>query len=295
MAIVHKEFAEACLEQALLFGVNPHYLVAIAHLLSEIDDGTQGNKVGPFRRDLDLVEWNANASEPAFEVVLKAKDIHEWEKQCIFAALQTFRAQKRLLTTLGRYPSPDELYAEWPKDPFPAGRTLKGALESTSGLMEPAVDAFFAGMDDGALVGDIKLDSIAPAKHDIAKLIIRAFADAEYGKLQQAAGLANAIAESNLNPNAVNNSLPEHSVGLFQLNINGGVGAGHTEAQLKDPAKNVELIIKEAKRNAPEFQAATTLHDAVAIFVRKVERPGNQPGEIIKRLAIAQKLVLPLM
>jgi hypothetical protein len=74
------------------------------------------------------------------------------------------------------------------------------------------------------------------------------------------------------------------------LNTNGGVGAGHSDIELKDPVKNTDLIIKKAK-TIKEFKAAVNLHDAVAIFVRKIEQPANQPGEIIKRFSIAQKFV----
>jgi hypothetical protein len=72
--------------------------------------------------------------------------------------------------------------------------------------------------------------------------------------------------------------------------MNGGVGAGHTESELKDPAANTDLIIKKAKK-IKEFKAAANLHDTVAIFLRKIEQPANQPGEIIRRFAIAQKFV----
>jgi hypothetical protein len=60
--------------------------------------------------------------------------------------------------------------------------------------------------------------------------------------------------------------------------------------ELEDPAKNTDLIIKKAK-TVKEFKAATNLHDAVAVFVRKIEQPANQAGEIIKRYSIAQQFV----
>jgi hypothetical protein len=46
-------------------------------------------------------------------------------------------------------------------------------------------------------------------------LIVNAFKSAGYATAHQIAALANAIAESNLNTNSVNNTPPEHSVGLF--------------------------------------------------------------------------------
>lgn len=51
-------------------------------------------------------------------------------------------------------------------------------------------------------------------------------------------------AESTFNANAHNTGTPGHpedSVGLFQLNRNGGQGAGHSVAELKDPKLNAQI------------------------------------------------------
>lgn len=286
MAIDRNEFAQVCVEEGRRVGVNPHVLVAIADLLSGINDDTQGNRIGPFRRT--TTEWNANGSEPRFDVQLQPQHIHQWEMQCIFAALMTYRAQESLLASLGRYPSADELYARWPGEPLPAGKAMQGALDATSALMDPAVDAALAGLNNG-LVAHVNLQSVPAGRRDIATMITSAFAHAGYGRFQQVAALANAIAESALNPNA-QSPPPEDSVGLFQLNRGGGVGTGHSREHLRDPQINIGLIIREA-RTVPAFANATSLHDAVAVFVRKVERPANAAGEIIKRLKIAETLL----
>jgi Lysozyme like domain len=152
------------------------------------------------------------------------------------------------------------------------------------------VQAALAGMDEGPIVGDIDLSSIAAGPRlDNAKTIVSAFKSAGYATAHQIAALANAVAESNLNAKAVFNTSSEHSVGLFQLNTKSGLGAGHAEVELQDPAKNTDIIIKKAK-SIKEFKAAANLHDD-AIFVRKIEQPANQAGEIIKRFSIAQKFV----
>jgi hypothetical protein len=199
-----------------------------------------------------------------------------------------------LVASLKRFPSADELYAAWPKTPSPPpGGSLQGALDNTRSFITTAVDAALEGMDDGDVVAEIDLSSIpAGAKRTHAQAIIDAFAAAEFAKVHQLAALANAIAESDLNPNAVNDRPPENSVGLFQLNINGGVGSGHTVPELKNPAKNIDLILRKAK-SVPAFKAATDLQDAVSVFVRRIEQPANQVGEIVKRFAIAKKLRAP--
>jgi hypothetical protein len=288
MTIHNGDFASSCVNQGLFFGVNPHFLLAVAFSLSGIKDDSDGNKIGPFR--LAQADWDAKLADPAFDNSLTSTDINEPGLQCIFAAEQTLQAQDTLVQTLNRYPSANELYAQWPKNPPLPGNSLQSALDNTRALIAPAVDAALAGMDEGPIVGNANLGSIAAGPRlNNAKLIIQAFGTAGYGTAHQIAALANAIAESDLHADSVSPP-PEHSVGLFQLNTNGGVGAGHSDIELKDPVKNTDLIIKKAK-TIKEFKAAVNSHDAVAIFVRKIEQPANQPGEIIKRFSIAQKFV----
>jgi hypothetical protein len=289
MSINRDDFAQTCVEDALIIGVDPHCLVAFAELLSGIKDDSDGDRIGPFR--VTLVDWKANGSDANFQITLQDDDINDPMMQCMYAALQTFRAQESLRSTLGRYPSPSELYAGWPKNPPATDDAVQTALDDTKGLIDSAVDAALAGMNGGAPVGDINLNAVPAGRQGMATLIVNAFAAANYGKAQQIAAVANAIAESNLNPNARLTTATEDSVGLFQLNMKGGVGAGHSADELKDPAKNIDLIIREANK-AADFKAAATLQAAVAAFVTKIERPANQAGEIIKRFTIAQKLAV---
>jgi hypothetical protein len=82
---------------------------------------------------------------------------------------------------------------------------------------------------------------------------------------------------------------PEHSVGLFQLNTNRGLGTGHNDAELMNPSANIDIIIRET-RKFDAFKNASSLFDAVDVFVRKVERPFNPGNEVQKRLKIAERL-----
>ncbi|HWL95180.1 MAG TPA: phage tail tip lysozyme, partial [Phycisphaerae bacterium] len=164
------------------------------------------------------------------------------------------------------------------KTPFPAGRIAEVRW-----------------LDQPGAVGAVAIDgitlppSVAAGNRQFAGLILKAFAAAGYGRHQQIAALANAIGESNLNPRA-HNTQGEDSVGLFQLNRRGGVGTGHTVERLMDPAFNTDRIIAEANR-FPTFKNATTLREAVDVFVRKVERPADKPGQSAKRFKIAQALI----
>jgi hypothetical protein len=135
--------------------------------------------------------------------------------------------------------------------------------------------------------------SIEPVRRPMAQRIINAFAAAGFGPIQQAAALANAKAESGLDPQ-IKSGGSERSFGLFQLNMDGGLGQGHSREQLTDPDFNISIIMKEAKK-FPQFSNAGSLHDAVNIFVRKVERPADPEDEVAKRLKIAHSIAPTLL
>jgi hypothetical protein len=133
----------------------------------------------------------------------------------------------------------------------------------------------------------LSLASIPPDRREIAQKILDAFAAAGFGQFQQVAALANAIAESGLDPKI--RLASEDSWGLFLLNTR-SFGAGYKPDELMDPDINIGIIIKEAKK-FPRFAAATSLDDAVDIFVRYIERPANVTGEVIRRQQIARQLL----
>jgi hypothetical protein len=134
----------------------------------------------------------------------------------------------------------------------------------------------------------VSLASIPPQRRDLAQKILDAFQAAGFGQFQQVAALANAIAESNLDTN-VHLAGDEDSWGLFLLNRTGGLGTGHTPEELKNPDVNIGIVV-EASRKYPAFSAATSLDDAVEIFVRMIMKPANAASETIRRQAIARRL-----
>src|SRR5260370_7358748 len=87
-------------------------------------------------------------------------------------------------------------------------------------------------------------------REEIADLIVKPFADAGFGGPQQLAALANAIAESDLDPDAMS-APPDQSVGLFQLNIAGGLGTGHTVAELRDPPTTPAIMAPPPPKSPP--------------------------------------------
>jgi len=129
--------------------------------------------------------------------------------------------------------------------------------------------------------------ALPPRGEAMANMIVSKFADAGFGQNQQLAALANAIAESALDPAARANP-PDDGVGLFQISRR-ALGSGHTVQELEDPATNISLAIEAAKK-ASDFAAAATLQDAVAVFVRKVMRPADVAGQVARRLKIAESL-----
>jgi uncharacterized protein (TIGR02594 family) len=141
--------------------------------------------------------------------------------------------------------------------------------------------------------GKFNLSSLLSKAQPIAQLIVDTFAAAGFGVLQQAAALANAKAESNFDPNARSVTSKEDSVGLFQLNRLVEPGSHYSVEQLQDPNINISAIIAKIGRGAiyESFVHATSLEEAVTIFVKHVEVPANIDAQIQKRLDIAQSLL----
>jgi uncharacterized protein (TIGR02594 family) len=123
-------------------------------------------------------------------------------------------------------------------------------------------------------------------------MIVDRFARAGCSAELQLAGVANAIAESGLDPDAASDP-PEKSFGLFQCNQTAGLGIGFTVSQLKDPEMNIQIIIREVKK-FHQVTSAHTVLDAVRAFVRFIERPKNPEAAVIKRMTFADKLMKPI-
>ncbi|TWA95992.1 TIGR02594 family protein [Bradyrhizobium stylosanthis] len=141
-----------------------------------------------------------------------------------------------------------------------------------------------------AAVGNINLSHFNAQQQDAAKIIIKAFADAGFGRLHQITAVANAWRESSLDPGQETHTSKEDSIGLFQLNMRSGLGVGHALGDLRDALKNTNIIVGVCK-TVPSFVKATDLEQAVTAFVRFVERPANQPAEIADRLHKANSLM----
>lgn len=132
---------------------------------------------------------------------------------------------------------------------------------------------------------------IKPNRRQWAELIALRFKERGYGTVQQIAAIANAIAESGLDP-TIKAGGSERSYGLFQLNLN-GVGHGHDPSVLKDPGKNISIMldyIATQGQAQTDFAATSSIETAVAIFVRKFERPKDSAGAIATRVPIARRL-----
>ena len=312
-AIKLPDFATECWLQALYFGVNAHFLAAVAMTRSNLDNSQDPAGTGPYR--FTQSQFNAASSDDAFAVAFAPRNISSWRIQCVVFALTAARALKSYLEAhQNKMPTAIELYVAWlgqVGEPAPADDQALQALTARLGKgiddTRAAILAAGKAMMDGPAdkdmltgaagsvpaaqgqVAGIDLTSIDAAKRPIATQIANSFAQAGYGLIHQIAAIANAIRESNLNPGA-KAAGSEDSWGLFQLNRRGGVGSGHSADELKDPARNIALIINEANK-FPAFKAAVSLADAISVFVRKVERPANQPNEIAVRLRIAEKLV----
>jgi hypothetical protein len=306
MTIDKTGFAEQCVRQGLVCGTNPHYLLGVAQLRSKIADDTVGDQIGPFR--LTQAEWNLHCTDSAFDLDFLPADITDSDSQVAVFAVMARRAFDAFEAASNRNPTAKELYLQQfagaPAATLSAD--LKAALDATAALVDPAAAAVLDDTPTPPLTiqnpdqpppppppdGSVRTSGapVPNGRDAIAQKIVAAFRAAGLGTFQQAAGLANAIAESALNPTA-HASVGEDSWGLFQLNRRGGgLGTGHDPEELKNPDKNIAIVLAEAKKFR-EFTRAGSLDQAVSAFVRNVERPGDIAGQVAHRLNIASKLL----
>jgi uncharacterized protein (TIGR02594 family) len=136
---------------------------------------------------------------------------------------------------------------------------------------------------------NINLSPFDAQQKAAANLIVSKFAASGFSPTHQITAVANAWKESSLIPSKQTHTSREDSIGLFQLNMRGGLGAGRQLSDLLDAGKNTDIIIAKCK-TIPEFVKAPDLAHAVAAFVQFVEIPGNQKAEIADRLQKAESL-----
>jgi putative chitinase len=134
---VREDVAEECARQGFYFGVEPHYLLAVAQLRSEISSDDDGVRKGPFR--LTQNEWDANSNDDDFDIHFTPTQISSPLRQCAVFALMTNRAFSTFVKANNRNPSTKELYLQQ----FPGVDTtgLQKALDDTAALIGPAADA----------------------------------------------------------------------------------------------------------------------------------------------------------
>jgi hypothetical protein len=179
--------------------------------------------------------------------------------------------------------------------------TLSEALDAAAAALRPglneaaSLDARLNPQGAAVIPGELNFSSIAASKRAMAQKIVDAFANAGFDTIRQATAVATAIKESGLNPTIPNVTTKEHSVGLFQLNMKGGRGAGHSEAELQNADTNIGIVIAAARDPHDPFgrdlARANTLEEVVQAFVVDFENPANKPQEISDVLRLARPLL----
>ena len=106
------------------------------------------------------------------------------------------------------------------------------------------------------------------------------------------AALANAMRESQLNPNAKGDgaSGTYHSFGLFQCNVY-GAGAGWDPQDLLDPAQNAQAICDVVNSSfgralLAQMRSGASAQDLARTWCEDIERPANKPVQSAKSAAI---------
>ena len=89
------------------------------------------------------------------------------------------------------------------------------------------------------------------------------------------AAVVNAWYESRLRARA-HNPKGEDSIGLFQVNRNGTLGAPYSREQLRRPDFNTAVILTEVQRRSGELLQARTIQELTTAFAVHVERPTDR-------------------
>jgi putative chitinase len=160
MAIDRAKFAQECVRQGALFGIEPHYLLGAAQLRSGINDDNDGDKIGAFR--LTQAEWDANRDNNEFDVHFTSAHITSTIRQCVVAGLMAHRAFDAFVAANNRNPSAKELYLQqWPN----ADATgLQQALNDTAALVDPAAGAVLDDPQSIAPVANAEAPATGPFK-----------------------------------------------------------------------------------------------------------------------------------
>ncbi len=98
--------------------------------------------------------------------------------------------------------------------------------------------------------------------------------------------IANAYAESTLNPNAV--SPGKKSFGIFQLHVD-GMGKGWEYAEMKDARLSTFAIVSEAKKMGI-YNKKRNSRSATSFICKRVLRPANSDEQVEKRIDILENL-----
>ena len=124
----------------------------------------------------------------------------------------------------------------------------------------------------------------------IVEVIRREVLAAGYDDRMVGALVVNGYAESGLS-----NGPPDgdngHSVGVFQLNDNGGAGSGMTVAERRDPAVNVRKILSDygMAKVVSAWRSGADIQELARLFCIHVERPSNATVKGEERALLAQQ------
>lgn len=100
-------FASECVFQAMTFRVMAHYLMAVAHMRTDIVDGDHGANFGPFA--LSKEEWTAFAMSEEFGLGMGEDLYRSWTAQCMVFAVMANWIQRKISALLANEPTAAEL------------------------------------------------------------------------------------------------------------------------------------------------------------------------------------------
>lgn len=144
-------FAKECCRQSIYYGVNAHYLMAVADLRTNVTSSATpdaNGQIGPFA--LLPAEWAFFSARPEFQLDFQASDITSWRLQCAVFATMTVLAQTKIAGLIGSQPTATELYFT----------QLVGSTAAISGINNPTQQV--EGLISSISAADFSSDGIDP-------------------------------------------------------------------------------------------------------------------------------------
>lgn len=311
--IQQDDFADQCVTFGLLYGVNAHYVMAVAMLRSKLNDDVVGGQNGPYL--WTQAEWDANPDikNPALGNPFVSGDLSDWRAQVDVFVLMTLRQFTALQATLGQNPSALQLYqSQWPGESGPVVDNLQKSCDNTRQAILDAINQQLPEVGASSLAVTDPKEPVAQQTSNPPANLHTNMERNEWAAYHAALGaglsdpacralVANMRGESLGNPSDVHvdvdaNNHPVHLArGIVQWDpprsaaIKAHFGSLPNQMSVDDQTRaaiwEIQTNATYVKTKVAIFQSGGTAEQIIEVLVTDYERPARPDQEIPKRIA----------